>query len=479
MENRTTTSDGTRSPNDVLVDPALRSIIGRAEAPARVPKLVQPPETMPGHTGLFEGVAAVFGSLRDGVAYATRMLGKYGEIYRWSFADMPMVVVWDADEIHRILKNEEQVWSTAMGWDALMFEGLDARTGNLGTLLSVDFEDHRAARKLVQPAFTLRAIEGYLAIAERSFTPTIRAWVDRGRVGFKAEVRTLLSRVAGEIFTGIRDPAALALVERALSDFWNGVMALTRNPWLSPTHRRARRGFATLLSTFLALAPERRKTGGPDLFSQLCASPENEGLEDEAIVRLFISIMFGAFDTTSAGMTNMAYLLAKHPDWQSRLRDEALGVDELDASTMKALKQHEWVWKETLRLMPVTSIIPRRALREARVGEHTVPAGTLVVPANGSVGRHPRWWTEPNRFDPERFSPERAEDRQHPGIFNPFGAGAHACIGMQLANMEMKLFWHELLRRCSFRLAKDYEARHMFTPLGIVSGDVALELQPL
>jgi hypothetical protein len=50
---------------------------------------------------------------------------------------------------------------------------------------------------------------------------------------------------------------------------------------------------------------------------------------------------------------------------------------------------------------------------------------------------------------------------------------------MQLANVEMKLFWHRMLTSCRFRLARDYEARHTFSPLGTVSGDVRLGLSRL
>jgi cytochrome P450 len=98
---------------------------------------------------------------------------------------------------------------------------------------------------------------------------------------------------------------------------------------------------------------------------------------------------------------------------------------------------------------------------------------------SGTIGRHPKWWKDPTTFDPERFSPERAEDKQHPGLFNPFGAGAHACVGMQLANFEMKVFWRSMLRACRFTLEPDYDARHTYTPLGCVSGRVSFKLDPL
>jgi cytochrome P450 len=466
---------------EVKVDPALLAVIKSAGAPRGMPKLPRPSSEIPGTLGLFEGFASVIGNLRRGVAYSNLAREKFGDVYRAPFPGLPMVVVWDADEIYRIFKNDDRVWSAAMGWDTLMFGALDKRSGNVGTLLSFDFDDHKVARKVVQPAFTLKAIEGYLSVADRGFSETVPAWVARGHVDFKREVRTLLARVAGEIFTGIRDPKKVAVVDRALSDFWHGMMALTQNPWVSPAFRKARKGLATLIETFLALVPERQKTGGNDLFSKMCEDIGTEGFGEEAIVRIFISIMFGAFDTTSAGLTSMAYLLAKHPDWQERLRDEAraVGPDAPDVAAMRGMKHHEWVWKETLRLMPVNGLLPRRALVDVEVGGYKLKAGTFVAPMNGSIGRHPKWWTEPNTFDPARFSPERAEDKKHPGIYNPFGAGAHACVGMQLANMEMKVFWHRVLTTCRFRLTRDYEAHHTHTPMGMVSGDVALTLEPL
>ena len=49
----------------------------------------------------------------------------------------------------------------------------------LGSLLSLDFDEHKIARKLVQPAFTLKAIEGYLEILDRGFIPAIAAWREK------------------------------------------------------------------------------------------------------------------------------------------------------------------------------------------------------------------------------------------------------------------------------------------------------------
>jgi len=470
--------DKLRPMTTATVDPELLAKIESAGAPVRMPPLPLPPRDMPGTKGALGNFLLLVNVLRGGLEHVLEYRAKVGDVYQVALAGRPQVVTWDADEIHRIVRNEEQLWSTAMAWNAMMFSGLDARGGNSGMLVTLDFDDHRVARKLVQPAFTTSAIEGYLRVADGHFRTTVDEWVKRGHVVFKPEIRALLARVAGEIFTGIRDPEKLAVIDRALSDFWNAMVAIAKNPWLSPTYRRSRKGLETLLRTFLELVPERRKGGGEDLFSRMC---KLEDADDEAIVRSTITIMFGAFDTTSAAMTSMGYLVAKHPEWQEKLRAEAMeaGDGPLDVATMRGMKHHEWVWKETLRLVPLVLNVARCALRDTKVCGYDLEAGTLVAPMTGGVGRHPKWWTNPDTFDPERFSPERAEDRRHPGIFNPFGAGAHACVGMQLANMEMKQFWHRMLRACRLRLAPDYEGRHSLAPFGIITGDVRLALEPL
>lgn len=459
-------------------DPALLAVIKHVGKPHAVPPLVEPPSEIPGQSGLLNGARTVVGMSLRGVEHWADLRDRYGDVHRASLFHLPMVVVWDADTIQSVLRNEDHTWSAAIGWIQTAIKGLDPRPGNSGALVTLDFDEHRVARKIVAPAFTPVALEGYVAIAEERFTAAIDEWVRHRHVSFKAEVRPLLARVAGEIFTGIVEPQKMAVIDRALYDFWHGVLAMPKSVWLSPTFRRARRGLATLLETFIPLVPERRRGGGRDLFSRLCQM-EDRSLSDEEIVRALITVMFGAFDTTAAGFSSIAYFLGKHLGWQERVREEAraISVPRLDLATLKSLKELEWVWKETQRLMPVLDFTIRAPLREVHVGGYALKPGTLVRLMSGGMGRHPNWWTAPSKFDPGRF--ERGEDKRHPAIFNPFGMGAHACVGMQLANLEAKVLFSSLLRRCRFRLAPDYEGRPINTPQGTVSGAVRLRLDRL
>lgn len=474
-----TASTAPQTPPTAAVAPFIVQAVGDVARP----RAALPPRSnlghLPGEAGLLVGVRNIFAPQRRGVAHYVDLQQRYGSVFRTQIGPIPLVIVAGPDLLTEILRNDDGAWSTALAWHAF-FAGMDSSAETMDLLLTLDFAPHREARKLMQPAFSAAATAGYLEMAQPLFERAIEGWLARGKTAFKPEIRRLLATVSAQTFLGIADPAEGAMLDRALADIWGGTIAITKNRWLSPSWRRAVRAHRQLRELLKARVPERRARGGQDLFSRLCVETRGaQFLDDDGIVRLFITVLLGAFDTTALGLASMAYLLAKHPDWQDRLRQESLGVarGRISYEDVKRLELTDCAWKETLRLLPVTGHMFRLALRDVELDGRRIPAGTYVLVTNGPLGRDARWWNEPTRFDPARFGAERAEDKKHKGSFLPFGGGAHACIGMHLANVEARAFWHAMLTRCRFRLLPDYEAHHAYLPLGTVSGQVGLAVE--
>jgi cytochrome P450 len=464
----------------LVVDPEILANIGSPARPEGVhASIAAPPKTLPGELGAIAAIKAMYGSLNHGVGHDERMRARHGEIYRTMYLAQPMVAVSAPDEIQKILRNEHNIWSSAIAWDYLFFDGLNVEGGNPGSLLTLDFDVHRSARKLMQPVFSSSAIRGYIELARPLFERSISRWIADGQVNLSPVLQALFPSISNRLLTGIEDPAQLDRFDRSLRAIAFGGQALVseRYRFLNPSFIQARRAYGYLTDYFVARAPQRRAHPSNDLFSQLClAAGGPNGMSDHALVRSFLTMMLGAHDSTALGIINATYLLAKHPEWQERVREEARNIQVLDWGGLQKLEQLDWVWKESLRLIPVTPYVPRRALRDVEMLGHQLKAGTLVGPLHGVAGRHPDFWKNPLEFDPERFSPERSEHKAHPAIYNPFGGGAHVCIGMQLATLEAKVLFHNLLTRCRFELQRDYEPRHTWRPLGCVSGKVGLRL---
>ncbi len=175
------------------------------------------------------------------------------------------------------------------------------------------------------------------------------------------------------------------------------------------------------------------------------------------------------------GAASAVYLLARHPAWQARLRDEALrlGKARPGYGDLRELPVADRVWKETLRLFPVAGTLARAALREVELGAWRLPEGAVVFALIASALRDLAWWPDPGRFDPDRFADTRAWNRRREALLLPPGAGQGG-LGAERASAEAKVLLFAMVTRGRFRLEHDYEARHTMSPAGTVSGDVAL-----
>jgi hypothetical protein len=87
---------------------------------------------------------------------------------------------------------------------------------------------------------------------------------------------------------------------------------------------------------------------------------------------------------------------------------------------------------------------------------HYIPEGTIVVANIYPTHRMEPWWNEPDTFDPERFNDERREDKSHRMAWAPFGKGAHKCLGMYFAGMEIKAIMHQMLLGFRWSVDPDY-----------------------
>ena len=103
-----------------------------------------------------------------------------------------------------------------------------------------------------------------------------------------------------------------------------------------------------------------------------------------------------------------------------------------------------------MRLYPPAPVVTRTALQDFRLGEHDIPAGTVLYVPIYAVHRHTTLWEEPDRFDPSRFEPEKVKAR-HRYAYMPFGAGPRVCIGNAFAMMEAVAIFAVLLQDVHLR----------------------------
>lgn len=187
-----------------------------------------------------------------------------------------------------------------------------------------------------------------------------------------------------------------------------------------------------------SLIAARRSDLGPDLISELIRvqSEDDEKLSESELLMLVMSLIPAALDTTRGQLGLTLESLVRAPSqWALLVSDPSLAPRAVD---------------EGLRYAPAISGIMHEAVRDTSHNGFSFAAGSLVGVYPRSVNRDPAAFDDPDTFSISR----------EPGSHYTFGFGAHACLGAQLARIEMAEVLGVLARRIeSWELAG--EVTHM------------------
>ncbi len=401
--------------------------------------------------------------LRDPLANA-QSLERHGRVVR-SRTFFETVTLLGPEANQFVLHDREGNFSSRGGW----YYWIDKVFP--GAIMAMDDPGHKQHRRIMQGAFKRSAMERYVHDMGPVIEQVLGTWpVDSGQpMRAFPQIKALTLNIAARVFMGMALGPEADRMNQAFVDTVAASLALVRKP-LPPLAMwrgvRARRYLVGLMRSKLA---EKRAREQPDLFSQLChaRSEDGEAFSDDEVINHMIFLMMAAHDTTTSALTTMLYCLARQPEWQDRLRQDALALPEaqLPYASLAGCERTEWVMKEALRMYPPLTSIPRKAARDCEFGGFQIPKGTPVGISPIHTHHMPSLWTRPAEFDPERFAPARAEHRRHAYAYLPFGGGAHLCIGQHFADMEVKSVMHQLLRRFRFSVPAGYRMPYQLVPI--------------
>jgi cytochrome P450 len=232
------------------------------------------------------------------------------------------------------------------------------------------------------------------------------------------------------------------------------------NPWFAVSgdlrkHEEMRARADSILMAYIK--QRRHQEPGNDLLQTLMDArySDGEGMSDELVLSESMQLLVAGHETSSNALSWLFYLLSSHPDCLERLRqefDSVLGGAPLSYSDVPKFEFAARVIQEALRLYPPFWMVDRMALSDDRVGDLVIPQGSTVVVFIYGAHHSPRYWENPESFDPERFT--KANEKLHtPFTHLPFGAGPRGCIGGNYATLQILMILSVLLRKYDFRLA--------------------------
>ena len=416
----------------------------------------------PGPKGHLLGLNLALKFRNSPLEFITELGRNYGDISYFRMGPMRAYVVNHPQLVRETLVTKNKSFRRPR-WLLAPLRKLDGE----GLVLS-DGDLWLRQRRLVQPAFSTKRFDGYGQVT----VDYTRRMVERWRSGVSLNIADEMTRLTLEIIAktlfGLEVSADTNRLGDAVRVISQTYIREAANPFKLPdwlplaAKRRKRQAIRTLDELAWSIIRQRRAAGDDrgDLLSMLLLAVDQEGdgrgMSDRQARDEAITLFNAGHDTTAAALAWIWYAVAKHPEVQVRLADEAATV-LADRAAIYAdvarLTYTEMVVKETLRLYPPTwAMVPREAVTEVELGGYQVPKGAWVYAFPFVTHRDPRFFERPEVFDPERFAPGRAEKIPQYAYF-PFGGGPRVCIGNTFATMEMILIVATVLRSFRVQLA--------------------------
>jgi cytochrome P450 len=215
-----------------------------------------------------------------------------------------------------------------------------------------------------------------------------------------------------------------------------------------------------------------------DLLSRLMENDENDipKLSDNLLRDELVTIFLAGHETSANALNWAFYCLSEHLDIQEKVASEVaqLGDKDFKYEDLHQLTYTVQVLSEVMRMYPPVWHFGRVNLKEDELAGHKIPAGSSVRISPIIIHRNPKYWENPDKFDPERFAKGK---KIAPNTYIPFGSGPRLCAGRNFAMMEMTLILAEVVRKFKFKSAnKDIKMTPMVTLR--TSEDVLLNLEP-
>ncbi len=282
-------------------------------------------------------------------------------------------------------------------------------------LLVMDPPRHGRYRRMILHSFTPRMVE--------RLEPRIRA-IARGIMERAAERREVefVHDVASQLpLQVIGELCGVPEQDRAQLNVWAERNTGSQDPDINPGQAE---GDSTreMAAYAIGLARERRGRGGVDLTSSVVnAEVDGRCMSDFEFGAFFVQLVTAGNDTTRTLLSNGTLALLEHPEELRELRRDPAAIPG--------------AVEEMLRWASPLHYFRRTATRDAELRGRKIREGQRVVLLYSSANRDEEVFEAPDRF----------LVRRHPNPHLAFGIGEHFCLGAQLARLEARVFFEELL----------------------------------
>ena len=404
----------------------------------------------------------------DPIGYMEANAQRYGEIFTATMDKFdPMVFVSNPQAIQKILTNDTKQF-TAPGELNKILQPL---LGDYSVIM-LDGDRHRRQRQLLMPPFHGERMRAYGQLI-CDVTEKVMNQLTLGRpfsarsamqdISLQVILQAVFGLCEGERYQRLKQlmGSTLELFRNPLTSSFLFFPSLQRDlgswsPW--GYFRRQRKQIDELLYAELQERREQPDLNRTDILSLLMSVRDEAGepMSDIELRDELLTLLFAGHETTATAMAWSLYWVHYLPEVGDKLLKELDGADFQNPTSLFRLPYLTAVCQETLRIYPVGMLTFGRRVKEpVELMGYQLEPGTDLYGCIYLTHHREDLYPEPKQFKPERF----LERQFSPYEFLPFGGGSRSCIGMALAQYEMKLVLATILSRYELLLVDNRPVR--------------------
>jgi cytochrome P450 len=370
----------------------------------------------------------------------TSSLAPLGDLVKVYLGPLPTYVVTSPDLVHQILVADAKKYDKGM-----MFDRFRPFFGNGIAMSNGTFHDTQ--RRLVQPAFHVNRISGYAPVMAQTAAELAESWQAGEVVAVDRAMQQLAVVVVGRtLFATELGEALITEAQRSMPVVIHQGMIRALSPGFVahlpiPGNRRFDEAIGRLRDLVQDVINEGRGTPDDrgDVLSMLLSAKDaetGEAMTDEQVQDEVVTLLTGGIETTGLALSWFFHEVARHPEverrWHEELDEVLAGRGAIHTDVPK-LPYTNRIAREVLRRYPIW-LLMRRTNTDVVLGETLLPKGTEITISPHAIHHDPRFFADPDRFDPDRWAVDHPAP---PGAYLPFGDGNRRCIGNHFALTEI------------------------------------------
>lgn len=319
-------------------------------------------------------------------------------------------------------------------------------------LLTVDGEFWLKQRRLIQPAFHKQKMNQLVDNMKLTIVSELKEIVVDKQVDlFRAMSEVAFNVVAKSLFQFSIEEEKLNRIKYIIEAVQNFLIKEIRLPhkawWFSISGQvnkhleLAKENDAIIRGIIEERVASQNEVN--DLLNMLLETryeDTGDGMSIEQLIDEIKILFIAGHETTANALTFTLQLLGSHLDVQQKVFEEILKVESESDNVVEQLQKMTYinaVLNESMRLYPPAWITDRQNVEDDVLGKFNIKKDTLIGVSFYELHRNPKYWDNPNQFNPDRFLGE--EKKHSMQYFYPFGAGPRMCIGAGFAIYEMCL----------------------------------------